>query len=255
MLKNGSEPLRGEEARRAAHSDYERHFKEWFREQTPLIQDCLRLQGIDKPEPYDAPRYRAEQDFEHEFSDPADFAVDPCDPRIPIVDFESTSRGELKDYCDHFGSALNWATKGKPDIYDMGVRANVLLAVMRPQALQGMKMRLPKKLIEGLRSALLVGGKDPLKTGRFFWRAFGWVRKCGSLMQLGKRMFSMIYALRPDLIDAATCAVIGELDNKSRQAANKPVQEFRDTFSGINSLPMRGNETRKRCKRSQLNNH
>jgi hypothetical protein len=250
VLKNGSEPLRGEEARRAAHTDYERHFREWFREQTPAVQDILRGQGIDKPEPYDAPRWRAEHDIKHEFSDPADFAVDPFDPRIPIVDFGCD---ELTDYCDHFASALIWATRGKPDIYDMGVRANVLLTVMQPEALRGMKMPLPKKMVAELRNAL--AGRDPLETGRFFWLAFDWVRKCGSLLQLGKRTFSMIYALRPDLIDAATCAVIGELDNKSRQAANKPVQEFRDTFSGINSLPMRGNETRKRCKRAQLNNH
>jgi hypothetical protein len=64
----------------------------------------------------------------------------------------------------------------------------------------------------------------------------------------------MIYILCGDLIDSSTCAAIGALDNKSRQAANKPIQDFRDTFGGIKSLSMRGKETRKRCKNSQEKN-
>src|ERR1700739_975811 len=102
-----------------------------------------------------------------------------------------------------------------------------------------MQMRLPKAMIVDLRTTLL--GRNPIETGDFFWRTLEWIRDCTSLVQLGKRAFSAIYVLRGDLIDAATCAAIASLDKKSRQAANKPVQEFSDSFKGIKSLPMRGN--------------
>lgn len=255
MGQNGSEPssFRGEEQRRTAHADYERHFKEWFKEQPPHVQEFLRQEGIDKPEPYDYPRSSSHGDDDDEFSDPADLAIDRTDPREPIVDFESVDSNELKDYCDHFGAALIWATKDKPDLYQMGARMLTILTVMRPELIGGMTLPLPKDLISGLRRALR--GSCAKETGNFFRKPLAWIRKCSSLLQLGKRAYSAAYVLRGDLIDAATCAAIGGMDNKSRQAANKPIQEFSDTFSGINSLPMRGNETRKRCKRAQLKNN
>jgi hypothetical protein len=92
---------------------------------------------------------------------------------------------------------------------------------------------------------------DPQQVGKFFWRPLAWVRKCTSAVQLGKRGYSMIYVLAGDLINSSTCAAIGGLDNKTRQAANKPIQDFRDSFGRIKSLPMRGKITRKRCKNSQ----
>jgi hypothetical protein len=245
--------LRSEEERRATHCDYERQYRQWFSEQPPLIQQFLRRQGLDKPEPYDYSHPRSQGDDEDEFSDPADLAVDRTDPRESIVDFESVNSNELKDYCDHFGSALVWATKGKPDLYEMGARMLTILTVMRPELIGGMTFPLPKDVIANLRRALK--GSCPKETGNFFRKPLAWIRKCSSLLQLGKRAYSATYGLRGDLIDAATCASIGGMDNKSRQAANKPIQEFSATFSGINSLPMRGNETRKRCKRAQLKNN
>jgi hypothetical protein len=234
-----------------AHSDYERHFREWFREQSPGTQLFLREAGIDKPEPYDYARARPRSD-DDDFGDPADLAIDRTDPREPIVDFESVDANELKDYCDHFGSALVWATKGEPDLYHMGARMLTILRVMRPELIGGMIMPLPGDVIASLRRAL--NGRCARDTGDFFRKPLAWIRKCSSLLQLAKRAYSAIYVLRGDLIDAATCASIGGMDNKSRQAANKPIQEFRDTFSGIKSLPMRENETRKRCKTAQLKN-
>jgi hypothetical protein len=210
----------------------------------------LRDQGIDKPEPYDFQRARAHNDDDDEFSDPADLAIDHSDPREPIVDFDSVTINELKDYCDHFGSALVWATKDKPDLYSMGARMLSILTLMRPQLIGAMTFPLPKDVLESLRKELR--GRSATDTGRFFRRPLAWIRRCTSLMQLGKRAYSATYVLRGDLIDSATCAAIGGLDNRSRQAANKPVQEFSDSFKGINSLPMRGNRTRKLCKRAQL---
>jgi hypothetical protein len=132
----------------------------------------------------------------------------------------------------------------------MGARMLGILTLMRPQLIGAMTFPLPKDLLANLAKELR--GRSATDTGRFFRRPLAWIRRCTSLMQLGKRAYSATYVLRGDLIDSATCAAIGGLDNRSRQAANKPVQEFSDSFKGINSLPMRGNRTRKLCKRAQL---
>lgn len=247
LRNNNGASLNGEEKRRRAHSDYERHYGIWFEELSPPEQAELRELGLDKPEPYDFPRAHSDDD---EFGDPADLAVDRSDPRELIVDFDSVDANALKGYCDHFGEALVWATKGKPDLYQMGARMLAILHVMRPGLIGGMVLPLPRSMIASLRAAL--SGRCAIATGKFFRKPLSWIRKCTSLLQLGKRAFSVVYVLRPDLIDAATCAAIGGMDNKSRQAANKPIQEFRDSFKGTKSLPMRENETRKRCKTAQL---
>ena len=161
---------------------------------------------------------------------------------------------ELDALCDHFGAALNWATSSKlaaggPDIMVMGARWQVILTVMRPQLLEGMKLPGQKQREFELRGALL--GRDPLETGDFFRRPLAWVRDCTSLAQLGQRGYSLIYVMRGDLVDGITCEKIGAFKNDTRQAANKPINDFRDTFSGITSLTMRGEETRKKCRRAQ----
>src|SRR5205814_6676878 len=112
---------------------------------------------------------------------------------------------------------------------------------------EGMNLPIPRAMREELKRAI---SGDPLKLGKFFWLVLVWVRKCTSLDQLGKRGYAMISILAGDLIDSMTCAAIGALDNKTRQAANKLLQDFRDTYK-VKSLPMRGKTTRKRCKRSQ----
>jgi hypothetical protein len=134
----------------------------------------------------------------------------------------------------------------------MGARWLAILTVMSPKRIRGMNLRLPESMTAELREAL--DGWDPLETGRFFRRPLAWVRRCTSLLQLGKRGYAVISILRPHLIKSATCAAVGALDNKTRQGANKPMQEFRDSFSAIKSLPMRGNTTRKRCKKAQEKN-
>jgi hypothetical protein len=206
--------------------------------------------------PYEPARSRR-LNLEDDEPDPADLAIDLTDPRVPIVDFESVGASELQQLCDHFRVALVWATRRSktgdlPDLMQMGTRMLTIFAVLHPKAKRGMDLRIPSKMEAELRMAL--AGRAPLETGRFFRRPLVWVRKCTSLLQLGKRSYAMISVLCGDLIDSATCARIGAMDNKSRQAANKPMQEFRDTFKGIKSLPMRDNETRKRCKQAQVKN-
>jgi hypothetical protein len=189
---------------------------------------------------------------EDEFHDAADRATDN---RIPIVDFESVGKNELQTYCDHFGTALAWATKRKrdgtlPDLMQMGWRALAILKVLRPQLAGGMNLRIPRDAELRLRVAL--SDRDPLETGRFFRRVLAWLRKCISLSQLGQRFYSLVQVLRHDLVDGITCEQIGAFKNSTRQAANKPGQEFSDTFSGIKNLPMRKMKTRIKCQQSQI---
>jgi hypothetical protein len=238
-----------ESSRRKAHRDYETAFHEMRAEWTPEQLARAERFGYDKPLPYEPRRSRrATDDDEEEFADPADRAVVD---RTPIVDFDEASQSELQTFSDQFRGALEWATHSKngsqPDLMQMGARMLTIFGVMKPELKTGMDLRIPKKMEMDLLSRL----PDPLGTGKFFRRPLAWVRKCTSLVQLGKRGYSMIYVLAGDLINSATCSAIGGMDNKSRQAANKPIQDFRDTFGGIKSLPMRGTKTRQRCKRSQ----
>ena len=135
----------------------------------------------------------------------------------------------------------------------MGGRWVTILGVMRP-ALLG-SIRLPAKAMKQrefeLLGALLNYEGDPSVTGDFFRRPLAWVRDCTSLEQLGQRGYSLIINMRNDLLDGMTCAELGAFKNDTRQATNKPINHFRDTFSGIRGLTMRDEETRKRCRRAQ----
>jgi hypothetical protein len=246
-MRNGD----NEDSRRLAYSDYASAWIEMRAAWSPAQLERAVALGYDQPQPYESsrPRRRFADDDDEEFSDPADRAIDH---RIPIVDFDSTPAAELQSFSDQFSNTLEWATQTnksgrQPDLMQMGARMLTIFGVIAPQLKVGMDLRIPKKMEMDLRSRVA----DPAGTGRCFRRPLAWVRKCTSLVQLGKRGYSMIYVLSGDLIDSATCAAIGGMDNKSRQAANKPIQDFRDTFSGIKSLPMRGTRTRQRCKHSQ----
>lgn len=137
----------------------------------------------------------------------------------------------------------------KPDLLQMGWRMLAILRIMRPELIGGMNLAIPKNAEKELRRLLF--GTDPLATGDFYRRPLAWVRDCASLEQIGQRGYSMIYVMRLDLVDSITCAAIGAFKNSTRQAANKPINDFRDTFSGIENLVMRDEETRRKCRKSQ----
>lgn len=266
-----------EERAQRAHRDYARVYSSWIHSLEEQAADGNRSarselnelkilskgkrgdENLLSPAKYDWPSRRKAggDDSDDEFGDPADLAIDRTDPREAIVDFESVSGSELEGLCDHFSAALVWATttsrtNGGPDLMQMGVRWLAIFTVFRPQLIGKMNLRLPATMISGLRASL--NGRNPIETGTFFRKPLSLIRRCTSLLQLGKRGYSAIYVLRGDLIGSATCAAIGALDNKSRQAANKPIQEFRDTYRGIKSLPMRGKETRNKCKKAHEKN-
>jgi hypothetical protein len=240
-----------EEKRFAEWKTYAREYSRWFNSQPQESRARLTKLGLDKCLPYERARKRNEDD---ESTDPATYAVDPRDPRVPTLDFSwvgQVSPLEVQRQCDRFRCVLVWAAGNangsRPGLVEMGTRMLVILDVLKPDLRIGLPVSLSVQLRHELRA--IVDGEDALRLGRFFRKPLAWVRKCTSLVHLGKRAYSMMYVLCGDLIDSATCTTIGALGNRTRQAANKSIQDFRDNFSGIKSLPMRGNGTRMKCQK------
>jgi hypothetical protein len=133
---------------------------------------------------------------------------------------------------------------------EMGWRLATMLKVMRPELLENIP-GVPRVLERELRKA--VGDVDPLEIGSGYKRLLAWCRRCKSLSQMGQRTFAMIYVLRRDLLSGRnTNAAIASLQNKTRQAFNRTVGNFRDTFAGFRNGVMRGEGTRTKCRNAQL---
>jgi hypothetical protein len=85
----------------------------------------------------------------------------------------------------------------------------------------------------------------------WFGRVLVWASQASSLVQMGQRLYVILYVLKPALIEGMTLEAIGAQNQVTRQAIDKLVTDFRDTF-GVKSHVMRPEQTRKRCKQSQL---
>lgn len=157
---------------------------------------------------------------------------------------------ELSEVCDVFGRALIWAGRAE-SLVDMGWHMHALLAVMRPALLEGMELKFETDLARELVKFL---GADRVlleRVGEHYRKALQCVRRCGALSQLGQRGFAMIYLIKPTAIGSLTNAALGSLNNRTRQAFNKTVQEMRDSLAGFRNEMMRSEETRKRCRTAQ----
>jgi hypothetical protein len=176
--------------------------------------------------------------------------TDPADHAIAVL-FAETDLDEIKLISEALGRALVWAADAR-SMVDMGWHLATMLKVMRPALLEGMMPNVPRDLEKALRNAI-GGDVDPIELGNYIWRLLAWCRRCKSLSQMGQRTFAMIYVLRRDLLCGRnTNAAIASLQNKTRQAFNRTVQNFRDTFGGFRNAVMRGEETRKKCQEAQL---
>lgn len=181
---------------------------------------------------------------EDEFSDAADDAID----LTPVIE-EPVTVDDLQLISDAFGKALVWATEAKT-LVQMGERMAAMLQVLRPALLEGMNLEIKLELESGLLEA--IAPADPHALGDNYRRLLAWCRRCTTLSQMGQRTFAMIYVIRRDLLDGRnTNAAIASLQNKTRQAFNRTVQNFRDTHRGFRNAVMRGEGTRKKCRRAQ----
>ena len=84
----------------------------------------------------------------------------------------------------------------------------------------------------------------PEEIAEAFGRVLEWASRANSLVAMGQRMYVMLYALRPALIEGMTLEQIGKQNATTRQNIDKLVCDFRDTFGGIRSGNDRGESAR-----------
>lgn len=92
---------------------------------------------------------------------------------------------------------------------------------------------------------------DLESVGRSLAKILVWCAESKSIVGLGQRLWVFLYVVRPDLIEGQTLDQFGALDNKTRQAVDKVVQEFQDNFN-TKGRNMRSTETRLACQKSHL---
>ncbi len=149
---------------------------------------------------------------------------------------------------DAFSKALAWATQGKT-LVQIGQRLGIILHIWKPALLRGLQIEIQRERAADFSRELGEDLADDTGAAGLFLE---WLSRGTSLSQWGQRVLAAIYVLRPQLVGAPTLAAIGAHNNKTRQAVDKLVQDFRDTFGGVKSRAMRPDENRKRCKRAQL---
>jgi hypothetical protein len=175
------------------------------------------------------------------------------DDSTPVDELEPLGLHEddLVGIGECFTAALIWASQAK-SLVEMGWRMHAMLRVFRPALVEGMQLEARLEQERELRRALGIGERTVLKVGECYRGVLAWCRRCNSLSQLGQRGFAMIYAMRRDLIGKPnTNAALGGLSNKTRQAFNKTVGDFRDSNNGFRNGVMRDEQTRIKCKTAQ----
>ena len=80
-----------------------------------------------------------------------------------------------------------------------------------------------------------------------FARVLEWASRASSLVGMGQRMYVVLYAMRPALIEGMTLEQMGKLNGSTRQAVDKLICDFRDTFGGIQTRNERSDATRRKC--------
>jgi len=220
-------------------------YREWFDALDPAEQRRLAKLGLDKPE---GNHHSGSGIGMIEDAAMRNEASEWCDPisaiEVPVVDFE-------RELDDAFSRSLAWTTQGRT-LVEIGQRLAVVLHFWMPALLAGLGIELQRECA----AAFLQEMADPLSRESGGMDGLGpfleWLSRGTSLSQWGQRVLAAVYVLRPGLIESPTLEAIGALNNKTRQAVDKLVQDFRDTFGGIKSRAMRPEENRKRCKRAQL---
>ena len=179
---------------------------------------------------------------------PRTHPVDTIDPREAAAVDELTP-GEVDEAHDAFARGLAWVHEAT-HLVKKGRRLAVFCALARPD----LTCEVTRGLLPSLRAELLrILDREELRLlGLVFGRVFVWCREAADLGAIGVRGDIIAYVIRPELLDAATNAQIGSPTNSTRQAVNKLVCEFRDTFAGIRARTMRGETTRAACRAAQL---
>lgn len=160
-----------------------------------------------------------------------------------------TDREETRQTAEAFARALAWCCQGET-LVAVGNRLLAVLHIWRPVLVAGMVIE--RELDEAERfereRASELGAPSVSEIGRGLGAALEWMRRGKTIAAIGQRAMAAAYVLAPAAIGGATLAEIGAYSNKTRQAIDKLVQDFRDTFGGLRSRAMRGEEHRRRCR-------
>jgi hypothetical protein len=152
----------------------------------------------------------------------------------------------------YFSRVLVWLSEER-SLVAIGQRMIALLTVARPALAVGLPAAKPEHVRELYHEIL--AGIDPLVVGKYYRADLAWCRRTRSISQLGTRTFAMIYVVARHLLnDLSTNAAIASLQNKTRQAFNRLVQNYRDSRRGFRNAVMRDEGTRRKCQSAQTRN-
>ncbi|MHA3773640.1 hypothetical protein ACXR0O_19060 [Verrucomicrobiota bacterium sgz303538] len=235
------------DVRRLQVKAYEDAWSTWFTSLSPAEQRSLKALGIDSPI-VERTGKRSCGGFE----DPAE--TPQASEQFEIADKldqdEPMTAQERRDLEAAFAEALAWAAQA-PNLVEMGRRLSVMLHIYRPALLRGLAIEIEEDLRQEF--AQTAGNQDAEEIGKLYGCALEWIRRGTSFSQWGQRLMAALYVMRPAAIEGRTLEKIGRYSNKTRQAIDKLVQNFRDTFAGMKSAAMRSDETRNKCREAQLN--
>ena len=125
------------------------------------------------------------------------------------------------------------------------------------EAMAHIALAMPRQFPGGFAepSSRLAGDYKTLGTA--FSRLFsciagGWRRT--RISEAGIRALAAVYVLRPDLLGGATMETLGmRCGGVTRQAFSKHARAIRDSHGGIRNRTMKSEETRLKCKITQIN--
>lgn len=229
-------------ARRVRHNAYSLAYAQWFDALPPEEQERLRAMGLDQPQEEQFGPVAREEDSS------GDDSRDPSEWMHPVDRFEALPAEDKKEAETEIAKALAWCAQGA-NIADVGRRLMVVLHAWKPVLIAGAALEIEQELSASFAKEVGDGGPG---SGDDAGSVLEWGRRGTSLSQLGQRVLAMVYVICPAAIGGRTLAQLGAPTNKTRQAIDKLVGDFRDTFGGIKNRMMRPDTTRLTCRNSQL---
>lgn len=230
--RDGVNPYSNSAARLRRHQSYEAAYETWVESLPESERARLNDLGLLKPVP-------------EQFGKIA--GVDDDELEREIEDEGLPTPEEERELQDAISRALLWCVQGRT-IVEVGQRWLAVMYIWRSALIAGMTVEIDREMAaEAIREV----GDDDSKGGSEF--VLEWGVRGNRLSQIGQRVMAIAYVQLPAAIGDATLAAIGAIcGNKTRQAIDKLVQDFRDTFGGMRSSMMRDDNHRLTCKKSQL---